>query len=304
MENWIQQMCTALEYVENNLSQPLAYDQIARHACMSSYHFQRVFGLLFGYTLGEYIRNRRLYLAGVALQSTQQRVLDIALDYGYDSAESFCRAFRRFHGFSPSEARKPEAQLKPFSRLSIDITKKGGTIMNYRIEQTGARKLLGYRAHFDGVPADRNAQEESFFVHSRLQQYVLSGMTKELDTFYTLISKIGDDGYDFYIAQEFDREGDWLTEERYTHIVQNNPEIGRLFETILLPPTTYAVFETPRCRYPVTYQAALRQEALLNWLPQSSYELVPGAELTVAHFFQKEKREKRFVELWIPVQKK
>ena len=142
--------------------------------------------------------------------------------------------------------------------------------MNYRIEQTGARKLLGYRAHFDGVPADRNAQEEFFFVHSRLQQYVLSGMTKELDTFYTLISKIGDDGYDFYIAQEFDREGDWLTEQRY----------------------------------PVTYQGALRQEALLNWLPQSSYELVPGAELTVAHFFQKEKREKRFIELWIPVQKK
>ena len=104
--NWITGMQKAIDYIEENLTEEIDYEKIAEKSYASSYHFQRVFGILCGYTLGEYIRLRRLSLAGAELSSGKEKVIDIALKYGYDSPDSFAKAFQKFHGITPSQARR------------------------------------------------------------------------------------------------------------------------------------------------------------------------------------------------------
>jgi len=119
----------------------MSYEEAAKQAYSSSFHFQRVFSILCGFTLGDYIRMRRLTLAGSELASSDIRVIDAALKYGYDTPESFSRAFTRFHGVPPSQA-KHGAALKAFSPLSVKLTLDGGSTMDYRIETVEAFRLI------------------------------------------------------------------------------------------------------------------------------------------------------------------
>lgn len=109
----------AIDFIEDHLLDELNFESIAAQACMSSYHFQRIFSIFCDLTLGEYIRNRRLTLAGFELQSTMVKVIDIALKYGYESPESFSRAFTRFHGVSPTTARSRGCDIRWFAPISI-----------------------------------------------------------------------------------------------------------------------------------------------------------------------------------------
>lgn len=136
--DWIAGIQRALDYVEDNITEELDYGEIARRAACSTVYFQRIFGILCGFPLGEYIRNRRLTLAGSELASTEAKVIDIALKYGYESPESFTRAFSKFHGITPSDAKKDGAALKSFSRLSVQIILKGGSFMDYKIVEKSA----------------------------------------------------------------------------------------------------------------------------------------------------------------------
>ncbi len=140
--DWITGIQNAINYIEDNLTEQLDYTEIAKKACFSSFQLQRTFNMLCGCTMGEYIRQRRLTLAGSELSSSDIKVIDAALKYGYDSPESFTRAFVRFHGITPSAAKKNSGALKSFSRLSVQIILKGGNIMDYTIEKRGAFKVL------------------------------------------------------------------------------------------------------------------------------------------------------------------
>lgn len=146
--NWIAGMQHAIDYTEEHITEQLDYEAIAGQAYTSSFYFQRMFGMLCGCTLGEYIRARRLTLAGLELAEFECKVIDAALKYGYDSPESFTRAFTKFHGISPSQARKPGASLRSFSRLSLKLVLEGGNKMDYRIEKKGAFKVLEKAANF------------------------------------------------------------------------------------------------------------------------------------------------------------
>lgn len=141
--NWINGIQNALDYIENHITDKLDYAEIAEQAYCSVFYFQRIFNALCGMTIGEYIRNRRLTLAGIELHSAKSKVIDVALKYGYESPESFTRAFTKFHGITPSEARRNGSGLKSFSRLSVKIILKGGNTMNYRIIEKPAFKVLG-----------------------------------------------------------------------------------------------------------------------------------------------------------------
>lgn len=141
--SWITGIQRAINYVEDHLKEEIDYGMAAEEAACSNYYFQRIFTILCDMSLGEYIRNRRLSLAGMDLLNTDRKIIDIALDYGYESPESFTRAFTKFHGVSPSEARKGQVNLKIFSRLSVQITMKGGSLMdNYKIMEKEAFKVL------------------------------------------------------------------------------------------------------------------------------------------------------------------
>lgn len=140
--DWITGIQQAIDYVEEHIMEPLDYAEIAKCAYSSSFHFQRVFSILCGFTLGEYIRFRRLSLAGSELLYSDAKIIDIALKYGYETPESFSRAFTRFHGLAPSQAKQNNAILKSFSRLSVKLILNGGTTMDYRIETKDAFKLI------------------------------------------------------------------------------------------------------------------------------------------------------------------
>ena len=133
--NWITGIQRAIDYVEDHLTEDIDFDMIAAESFSSSYYFQRTFSILCGYTIGEYIRMRRLTLAGAELAVGTSRVIDVALKYGYDSPDSFSKAFQKFHGITPSAAKANGNMLKSFSRLSIKISLEGGNTMDYRIEE-------------------------------------------------------------------------------------------------------------------------------------------------------------------------
>ena len=100
---WIRGLQRAIDYVEDHLEEEINYKEAAAQAYSSVFHFQRIFSILCGITLGDYIRLRRLTLAGSELASTDCKVIDAALKYGYESPESFSRAFMKFHHISPSQ---------------------------------------------------------------------------------------------------------------------------------------------------------------------------------------------------------
>lgn len=143
-----EQLQSAIDYIEANLTEDIDVHAIASQAYISAYHFQRIFASLCGVSLGEYIRRRRLTLAAQELcAAPQTRVIDIALKYGYDSPDSFARAFRRFHGVVPSQAGHPGTTLQAFVPMKINL-QEGGTMMEYRITEKPAFTVMGYKKQF------------------------------------------------------------------------------------------------------------------------------------------------------------
>ncbi|MNJ33058.1 Transposon Tn10 TetD protein [compost metagenome] len=133
----------AIDYMEDNLKNNIKIDDVAKAAALSKYHFQRMFHVLTGFTITEYVRNRRLTLAAEELTRPDSKVIDIALKYGYESPESFTKAFQRLHGVTPLVVKRNDVKLKAFPRLSFQIQIKGETEMNYRIVKQPASKVIG-----------------------------------------------------------------------------------------------------------------------------------------------------------------
>ena len=122
--DWVHGIQRAIDYVEAHITEKIDYEEVAKEAYSSPFHFQRVFGVLCGYTLGDYIRMRRLTLAAEELTATNEKIIDVALKYGYDTPESFTRAFSKVHGFTPTEVRNG-ATVTSFSRLSVKLILSG-----------------------------------------------------------------------------------------------------------------------------------------------------------------------------------
>ncbi|MBC8079760.1 MAG: AraC family transcriptional regulator, partial [Gorillibacterium sp.] len=141
--DWLVRMNSAIDYIEANLAGDIIMSEAARGACCSEYHFTRMFSFITEIPLGEYIRCRRLTLAGFELKNSSVKIIDLATKYGYDSPNSFARAFQVMHGVNPSEARIPGVELKSFARISFFISIKGGVGMNYRIVEEGSSIVFG-----------------------------------------------------------------------------------------------------------------------------------------------------------------
>lgn len=298
--DWITGMQKAIDYIEANLTEEIDYEKVALESFSSSYHFQRVFSILCGYTLGEYIRLRRLSLAGAELARGKEKVIDVALKYGYDSPDSFAKAFQKFHGITPSQARADGSMLKSFSRLSIKISLEGGSTMNYRIEEKDEMILTGYKRRFSGIPGERMEQEKEMYVKTRPYQYILQGLSGDIIKNFDIITNIDDEGYDFYIASQ-------LSEYCRNNLNKDGilgEEFAKYYENVVIPKCTYAIFETERCAYPTMTFLDLRRKIASEWLPNSGYQLKNAPELVVTHWFEGEKRNLRYRELWTPIEKK
>lgn len=295
--DWIAGIKSAIDYIEDNITQKLDINDIASRSFSSPYHFQRVFGILCGYTVGEYIRYRRLTLAGAEI-SGGAKVIDTALKYGYESPDSFTKAFVRFHGITPSQAKKRNADLKSFSRLSIKISLEGGSMLNYKIVSKPSMVITGLKRCFKGEPGDRYNQQHDFMVDgsTRFIRYALQGMANDCEMEYCVISDIADSGYSFTV-------GAVIPEYFNSHLEKTAGKYAELLSVIKVSEHLYVSVETERGVNCINEHLDLRKRLINEWLTTSPYIISDAPEITVIHLLSENKNDS-YVELLIPIEKK
>ncbi len=301
--DWITGLNKAIDYIEDHLTDEIDYEVVAAQSFSSSYHFQRIFSILCGFTMGEYIRNRRLSLAGSELAMGDIKVLDAALKYGYESPDSFAKAFQKFHGILPSQARNNGSNLKSFSRLVLKISMEGGKVMNYRIENKPEMILTGYKAHFTGAPygKEREAQEEELFVTTRGKQWFLRGAAgTNCEDAHCVITNITDEGYDYYYCHSL---GDYERNNLCNHAVTGVNFVEELgLENLIIPASDYVIFETSDVNNAICDYFDLlnmRLDILTDWMPEMGFRLKQAPELAVYHWMPKNERN---VQIWLPIE--
>lgn len=144
---WITAVRRSIGYIEEHLKDDISVKDVADQVYLSPLHFQRGFLVLTGFSVSEYIRNRRLYLAALDLTGSSRSVTDIAFDYGYETSESFTKAFTRFHGCTPTGLRQG-GSIRSFLPLSVHVTVQGGDKMNFRITKMFGFKVIGFAREF------------------------------------------------------------------------------------------------------------------------------------------------------------
>ena len=159
MKGWIEGIQASIDYIERNLTEELNIEEIAQNAAISPFYYQRIFGALCGMTVGEYIRARRMTLAAQELSRSDHKVIDIAVKYGYDSPDSFAKAFQRFHGITPAQAREAGIRLRSFAPVHINITLEGGNMLDYQIVEKAPFTIVGVRRRFCAETSYREVPE-------------------------------------------------------------------------------------------------------------------------------------------------
>lgn len=267
--NWITDIGKAIGYIEENLTEDIDYGEAAKRAGSSVFHFQRVFGIICGYTLGDYIRMRRLSLAGQEIIASDKKIIDIAIKYGYDTPESFSRAFARFHGLSPTEARK-SGQIKSFSQLSVKLILTGGDTMDYRIERKEGLKVACKKRQF-AKPGDDYTQTE---IPAFWQECKTDGTIEKICMGIPKASALPG-----LLGICFSEE---ITEEGFPYGIGAEYTGGSVadgLEIVEIPAYTYAVF-TVKGKMPDAFRETYRR-VCTEFFQQSDYEYGNGVEIEV-----------------------
>lgn len=281
----------ALNYIEDHLSGEIDFKVAAKLAFCSEYHFTRMFSFLAGVTLSEYIRRRRLTLAAFDLQDPRVKVIDIAIKYGYNSADSFTRAFQELHGVTPSKSRMREQALKAYPRMNFQLTIQGGDEMNYRIEEKEAFRIIGIMKRVPIVFQGENPE--------------IAAMLGKLDaeTIQLLKQQSNIEPKGIISASTNFSEGRMEEKGELDHYigVATTNECPSGFAVLEVPATTWAVFESVG-PFPETLQQ-IWGRIYAEWFPTSSYELAKGPEIlwnehpdTTSPTYKSE--------IWIPVIKR
>ena len=286
----------AIDYVEQHLSSAIEIEDIAKAAATSKYHFQRMFHALTGFTVTEYVRNRRLTLAAEELAASDSKVIDIALKYGYETPEAFTRAFQRMHGVTPLTAKKGNVKLKAFSRISFQIQIKGETEMNYRIVEEQASLVVG---------KDVILQKDAYLeIPAFVEKIWNDGTHDSINRFAGRPAGSLQYGYHF----DFSEDGT----KRYLMGVElpegtECTDIPEEFSLLTVPAQTYAVFDS-RETLPEDSDLGL---GILNvwrriyseWFPSAGFEQVEGPCIEKYYWIDEEHTES-ICEVWIPVRRK
>ena len=267
--DWITGIQRALDYTEEHLTDEVDFDAAAAAACSSSFHFQRMFTMLCGFTLGDYVRMRRLALAAEELTRTHEKVIDVAYKYGYDTPESFSRAFTRFHGVTPTGARRG-GNVKSFSRLSVKLILSGGNTMDYRIEKKDAFKLICRKIQVNKPQGDTATEDISAFWNKCSADGTMDAVCKygNFDSLHGLLGvcfsgEMEENGFPYAIGAEYN----------------GAPLGGEELDVVDIPAHTYAVF-TSKGPMPDAFKDTYRK-ICTEFFPQSGYEYGNGVELEV-----------------------
>lgn len=145
---WTESLKISIDYMEKHLLENIGADDVADAVHISSFYLQKGFRIMTGYSIGEYIRYRRLYLAALEVIAGQEKVIDLAYKYGYDTPESFTKAFRRFHGISPAQLKGDISRIKIFLPLKITVQVQGGNDMDVTVEKMKGFQVIGFERVF------------------------------------------------------------------------------------------------------------------------------------------------------------
>ena len=242
--------------------------------------------MLCGFTVSEYIRNRRLALAGNDLLVTDEKIIDIAMKYGYDSPDSFTRAFTRFHGVTPTSVRKEEVLLKSFAPLKIKISLEGGYLMDYKIVKKEAFTVIANAKTFPYEGAKESVPQ--FW-----QEHFQSGKSAVVCGWYgiNIDLEMGQENFEYLIADPYNPQ----------------KEVPEGFVTRTIPAFDWAVFPC-KGSMPTALQD-VNTKIYTEWLPAlKQYEFAAG--YCVEYYDDPTKYEKGtqdenyYCEIWIPVKKK
>ncbi len=274
----------AIYYVDDNILVDLDLEEVARKAYVSPYHFQRIFLLLSGMTLGTYIRNRRLSLAAAELQSGSIKIIDLAMKYGYDAPESFSRAFERFHGILPSAARAKGAKVNAMSPLSIKVSLTGGSVLTYSIEE-----MKGFRLIVKSV-----RQVEDYDAPAQLwRQCSMDGTIEALIDYSTSPNKeiIGlTDGSTY----------DGTSQMYYVGTIYDEGEIPEGFEIKEIPARTWIKFLS-RDMTERHAEAEIWRRIYSEYFPASEYS--PNEYQMVVYLVGTDDYAQEMGEIWVEVRK-
>ncbi|MFC3212414.1 AraC family transcriptional regulator [Planomicrobium okeanokoites] len=284
---WVESLQHAIDYMEVHMEEPVTIEEIAKEANSSIFHFQRTFAILTDCSVAEYLRRRRLTLAAQELSATDQKIIDIAYKYGYDTPEAFSKAFRRQHGVTPSDARKNLGELQSYNRLAIQVNLKGADPMKYRIVEKESFQAIGVKREFSlqggenlsGIPdmwMEMNQDGTSDAI-AKLQSGEINGLLGICANF--------EDGttMDYWIAAES---------------AQAVPE-G--FKQIEIPASKWGVFEVHGAM-PDAMPKVWKQ-IFSEWFPSNQYENAGTAELEV--YPAGDAYSEEYVsEIWIPLKRK
>ena len=238
--NWIKTINDAIGYMEDHLTDQITLEDIAGNVNLSVFHFHRAFTMLTEMSPTDYLRKRRLSQAAAELVNGDDKVIDIALKYGYETPESFTKSFTRYHGVSPMQAKKG-SPIKFMSRYTVRIALEGGQIMEYSIEKWEAMDLLVHEKSFN---ADTSEKE----------------IPKFWDEYYNQ-QKSGGNEFNYGIGcKASDVEG-----------------VPEGFKIMHLPEYTWAVF---KCVGPMPKAIQDMWDRIYKeWLPVSDYELIPDVDI-------------------------
>ncbi|MGM0752506.1 MAG: AraC family transcriptional regulator [Bacillota bacterium] len=284
-------MNDALAYIEEHLTEDIDYSELSRIAYCSEYHFKRMFSFLSGISLSEYIRRRRLTLAALDLKDSDLRIIDIAVKYGYRSADSFTRAFHSMHGFLPSEARSENTPLKAYPKMTFQLTIRGGCEMNYRIVEKEPFKLVGFKKRvpiiFNGVNPEIAKMYEQLTPEVIKQLKALSNVEPT-----GIISASTN-----FSEGRMEEKGEL---DHYIGVATSSDETSE-FDELKIKSSTWAVFESIG-PFPETLQN-IWGRIYSEWFPASGYEAVKGPEMVWNE--SKDTGDPKYrSEIWIPVKKK
>jgi len=290
--DWLQKMNGAISYIECNLVNEIDYSEAAKIACCSVYHFQRMFSFIVEIPLSEYIRRRRLTLAAFELQNSNIKVIDLALRYGYDSPDSFTRAFHNLHGVTPTSARNMGVKLKAYPPLSFHISIRGDVEMNYKIIEKEAYTVFGKSITID---LNENPYEVIPKFWEEFQE----------DGTYQKICRAG--GFEPYSGKllnaalyDFINDGTYSNKYMINTLLPSDIDIPKDLDVLIIPTSKWVVF-SEAINSPEETASVLHgiwKRAFTEWFSNSEYEATNEPQLEVYP------EDTKSVEVWIPIVKK
>lgn len=276
---WIQSINKAIEYMEEHLTQDIHSEDVAAHVYISLFHFQRGFNLLTGLTVAEYIRKRRLSLAGEELTKEGAKVIDVALKYGYENPESFSKAFFRFHGITPNQAKKGK-ELKSFHKLVVKVLVEGGLGMDYRIEKQEEMKLLVYTRTFTEEKSKKG-------IPAFWEEYNQKELNKKAPGHLGICVQEKTNAKEFLYG--IGCKADLVR------------EIPKGFKLLTIPAYTWVIFKCVGAM-PEAIQN-MWERIYREWLPGANYELIPDYD--IENYLPGDNTEADYVsEIWLPVKER